>query len=318
MNLSIAGSTPLTMPALTPSSARAETPAARQPRAATLLASPAAATGRRGVDQALEGVTMLRDPDLSFWPSFLSGKRWEDGTLPLSGRDEPGRLDNGVWVPHVRQGALGDCWFMGTLAAMALAKDPKWHPAIRRIDDETVALKFGDREVGLSDDLPTRRDGKLAYARPNGPRFEATWPVYYEKAAAAMRGSYRALDGGWPSEAFEMMFGTAPKRIDRPSDIIAYMDRAVEEGLPVAVTTRPNQTALMDEVNLKSNHTYAVRKIVTTGPRDGSAVYVKLWNPWGTEHPQVLTPQQFEQLTDSVTTPVEEFRWNSRRGILPS
>jgi hypothetical protein len=270
------------------------------------------------VDQATQGVTMLEDPKLSFWPSFLSGKKYRDvDQLPLTGERECGTLDDEIWVPHVRQGALGDCWFMGTLAAMALAKDPQYHPGIRRIDDEHVAVKFGDRQFGVEDDLPFNRKGKLLYARQNTPHFEATWPVYYEKAAASLLGGYDALEGGWPAEAFELLLGTRPTEVRKPADVIGYLDAALDAGLPVAVTTRSEQTELMDDVKLHSNHTYAVRKVFTGGG-DGSAsgtVGVKLWNPWGDEHPKILTPEQFEALCDTVTTPKEGFGWNGVRAV---
>ncbi len=269
-----------------------------------------------GTDQARQGVTMLEDPKLGFWPSFITGKHYRDvDELPLTGRTECGVLDDEVWVPHVRQGALGDCWFMGTLASMALAGDSKYHPGIRRIDDEHVALRFGDREFGVEDDLPYNRDGKLLYARQNGPHFAATWPVYYEKAAASLMGGYKALAGGWPSQAFELLLGEAPRHVRPPADIVGYVSKALDAGLPVAVTTRSSQSELMDDVKLHSNHTYAVRKVLERTGADGEArVGVKLWNPWGGEHPTVLTPEQFEAVLDSVTTPDEAFGWH---GITP-
>ena len=270
----------------------------------------------RGASQAAQGVTMLTDPKLSFWPPFLSGKRYEDADqLPLTG--DPKSFDKDYWVPHVRQGALGDCWFMGTLAAMALAKDPQYHPAIRRIDDEHVAVKFGDREFGVGDDLPFNRKDKLLYARQNAPHFEATWPIYYEKAAASLMGGYKALDGGWPEEAFELMLGTDVKDVARPADVFGYIGAAVEAGLPVAVTTRSTQTDLMTGVKLHSNHTYAVRKMQTFDVDGQPTLGVKLWNPWGAEHPKVLTVEQFQALCDTVTTPRETFGWGGR-GVVPS
>lgn len=268
--------------------------------------------GEAGASQAAQGVTMLADPKLSFWPPFLSGKRYKDvDELPLTGNPES--FDKDIWVPHVRQGALGDCWFMGTLAAMALATDPQYQPAIRRIDDEHVALKFGNREVGIGDDLPFRRDGKLLYARQNQPHFEATWPIYYEKAAAAIAGGYGALNGGWPSEAFELLLGTAPRNVRTPGKVVDYIGDALEAGLPVTVTTRSSQTDLMTDVNLHSNHTYAVRKVLTLNEAgEPEKLGIKLWNPWGHEHPNVLSPEQLQALCDSVTTPKETFGWGSR------
>lgn len=301
----IDGGDPLNMPALIPA-----TTAERRPITTVPPSLGIASSSDAGAEQALDGVTMLQDPDLSFWPSFLAGRRYEDVELPLTGRTEPGAFDKGIWVPHIRQGALGDCWYMGALASLALAKDPKYHPAIRRIDEDTVALKFGDREVGISDMLPIRRDGKLAFGRQNAPHFNATWPAYYEKAAAAIRGSYGALDGGWPSEAFEMILGTAPRQVDRPADIVGYVGASLEAGLPVAITTRPDQSELMDEVGIASNHTYAVRKMVTISRTGEPVVAVKLWNPWGAEHPRALTAEQLEAVADSVTTPEETFGWN--------
>ncbi len=303
----------LTMPALPVS-----TTAASSPLVATSVAPrfrPINPSGP-GTEQAAQGVTMLKDPKLGFWPPFLTGKHYRDvDELPLTGKREPGRLDDEIWVPHVRQGALGDCWFMGTLASMALAGDAQYHPGIRRIDDEHVAVRFGDREFGIEDDLPFNRKGKMLYARQNAPHFEATWPIYYEKAAASILGGYDKLDGGWPSEAFELLLGTKPTEIAKPSNVISYVEGALASGLPVAVTTRSSQSELMDEVKIHSNHTYAVRKIITRDD-DGEAprIGIKLWNPWGGEHPRVLSPEEFEAVLDSVTTPKEAFGWH---GVSP-
>lgn len=268
-----------------------------------------------GAEQAAQGVTMLEDPKLGFWPTFISGKRYKDvDELPLTGERECGTLDDEIWVPHVRQGALGDCWFMGTLAAIALAGDATYHPGIRRIDDEHVALRFGTREFGVEDDLPFNRAGKMLYARPNAPHFDATWPVYYEKAAASLLGGYRNLNGGWPAEAFELLLGTKPTAVGMPSNVVTYMADALEAGLPVAVTTGSEQTGLMDDVKIHSNHTYAVRRIITRGDAgEAPQVGIKLWNPWGGEHPILLTPEQFVEVCDSVTTPKEVFGWNGVR-----
>jgi hypothetical protein len=309
----------LTMPAL-PTTAPAA-PAAPSVFAETKVAprfrpiNPSGPSGP-GTEQAAQGVTMLKDPKLSFWPSFLSGKKYQDvDQLPLTGERACGTLDDEIWVPHVRQGALGDCWFMGTLAAMALASDATYHPGIRRIDDEHVAVRFGDREFGIEDDLPFNRNGKMLYARPNAPHFEATWPVYYEKAAASIVGGYDKLEGGWPSEAFELLLGEAPTHVRAPNDKVGYVKAALDAGLPVAVTTPSSQSELMDDVKIHSNHTYAVRKVLQLNEAgEPERVGIKLWNPWGGEHPRVLSPEEFEAVVDSVTTPEEAFGWN---GVTP-
>ncbi len=315
MTLRIDGHAALNMPAL-PAANVVEEP---NPFIATKVDPkfrPAGDVAETGASQAAQGVTMLKDPKLSFWPPFLSGKRYKDvDELPLTGNPES--FDKDYWVPHVRQGALGDCWFMGTLAAMALAKDPQYHPAIRRIDDEHVALRFGSREVGIGDDLPFRRDGKLLYARQNAPHFEATWPIYYEKAAASLMGGYKALDGGWPEDAFELLLGTDVKDVQVPRNVVDYIGTALDAGLPVAVTTRSTQTDLMTDVKLHSNHTYAVRKVLTLNEvGEPTRLGIKLWNPWGDEHPRILSPEQFSALCDSVTTAKETFGWGSR-SIVP-
>jgi hypothetical protein len=268
-----------------------------------------------GTDQAREGVTMLKDPKLSILPAFIDGKRYKDmSKQPLTGDCKDGaRLDEEIWVPHVAQGALGDCWFMGTLASMALAKDSKYHPGIRRIDDEHVAVKFGDRLYGVTDDLPmnTRKE-KFLYGRINKPHFQATWPAYYEKAAAALVGGYKKLDGGWPREAFGIILGQEPREVALPQSISKYINAAVEAGLPVAVTTKSSQTEQMDDAKLHSNHTYAVRT-VKLGTADGqSETKIKLWNPWGDSHPRYISAQEFVDLCDTVTTPNEWFGWGGR------
>lgn len=298
-------------------------PGAGAARAAA-AAAPAAPKGDgpkpQGVGDATEAVRMLEDPRLSLLPSFLTGVKYkEHDDLPIEGTVKEGRLDKPVWLPHVRQGKLGDCWYMGTQAAIALAEGERFKLGVRRLDEDHVAVRFGGGEVGLKDTLPTRRDGKLAYARANTPHFSATWPVWYEKAAAAERGSYKSLEGGWPREAFELILGSAPKRIDQPGDLFQYMHEARGAGQPVAVTTRSSQSALMEQVGIYANHTYAVRKMIVRpgNGKDADIVGVKLWNPWGGEHPKVLSYEQFQSVADSITTADEFFHWGGTRGDRP-
>src|SRR5262249_14950228 len=115
---------------------------------------------------------------------------WRDTSrLPLWSRS--GRLDP---ADAVNQGQVGDCWFMSSLEAVALANPGLIRQALRANANGTYTVTFhiGGRAVPVTvtDQMPYLAD--YVYASPGSDG--AKWAMVYEKALAQLVDGY-ALAG---------------------------------------------------------------------------------------------------------------------------
>ncbi|KAJ1639484.1 hypothetical protein T492DRAFT_856384 [Pavlovales sp. CCMP2436] len=123
------------------------------------------------------------------------------------------------------QGALGDCWLVGALAALGVGTALGALTETPRSDEEGLRVLYADgtpasavtdadvtvrlysrgawREVTVGPRLPCTRARRLAFARGAGPSADGgletyeLWPAYVEKALATLRGGgYGSLQGG--------------------------------------------------------------------------------------------------------------------------
>lgn len=152
----------------------------------------------------------------------------------------------------VRQGFLGDCWFLAALSAVASA-DGGWAEENIQFDPigQSVSVRLIDygqspQWFDVSMDLPMR-EGSTAYARLSADAGES-WVGYVEKALAAscLRSGepprYSSLSGGGPNEGFQYLVGDAGLMLWNPSleTIIAFD----EPHYAVCVSTRSSTSIL--------------------------------------------------------------------------
>lgn len=111
-------------------------------------------------------------------------------------------FEDGIDCNDIRQGALGDCYFLSSLSVLGnLATRDKF--IFVNTDDEwqecgAVCLKFyegGKEQIVIIDDhLPVDGGGEMIFTTsPSG--FEL-WPMFLEKAFAKKYGSYEIIEGG--------------------------------------------------------------------------------------------------------------------------
>ena len=116
----------------------------------------------------------------------------------------------GPSADDVRQGSVGDCWFVSVLAVLAtrpslvrmLLPQPS---AAAAVGAHRVRLFIDGhwRELLLDDKFPctVAQGHRLAYAKAAGAEGDQLWVPLLEKAYARAHGSYSAISGGWMAEA---------------------------------------------------------------------------------------------------------------------
>lgn len=233
--------------------------------------------GRRleldGFDRPLAS-GVIADPGLMAGPLGLPVKyRPANGTLFVGGVSER----------DISQGAMGDCYFLASLAAVAHAHPELIRDALRQNDDGTVTVTFHANgkpvPITVDADLPALALPVLDRANLFGGSTTAgeLWPALVEKAYAQWKGGYDAIGhGGWMAPALEAITG---KRADdyalkglAADSVAAMIEKAAEQGRPMTCSTG-SSPAVRD---LVPNHAYSVLGVVR---HDGEA-WVQLRNPW--------------------------------------
>jgi hypothetical protein len=109
---------------------------------------------------------------------------------------------NGPRAWDVDQGALGDCWLLAGLGAIANTNQNDITSNVVDFNDGTYGVKLGDKFYRVDNELPT--NGGAADTK-NG-----TWVAVVEKAFAHYRkgtNTYQSLDGGLSKEVFAALGG---------------------------------------------------------------------------------------------------------------
>jgi hypothetical protein len=152
----------------------------------------------------------------------------------------------------VNQGALGDCWLLASLAAIANASPGVLQDAITGPKEDgsydvrlykkkgIVNTTFEAETVNVKSNFVERVDnGNLSYAR-GGDKDESgneeLWVKLIEKAFAKWKGSYRAINGGYGEIALEALTGTSFDN-HRTNKGLLGMGNKTDEELSQEITT---------------------------------------------------------------------------------
>lgn len=183
--------------------------------------------------------------------------------------------DFGFRAEDLRQGGVGDCWFMSALAVVAERPDL----ILRLFAGETAKNSGGCYQVQLfldgewqgiviDDRLPCtdkqrRPDGSsIAYSRADGQQL---WTALVEKAYAKAHGSYRAISGGEVAEALLDLTGCPTESIDFSEDgfdLQEFWTRLLhfkELEFPMGCGTASDPE--LDKVGLCGSHAYSILDI---------------------------------------------------------
>eukprot|EP00597_Dinobryon_sp_UTEXLB2267_P012206 CAMPEP_0170120186 /NCGR_PEP_ID=MMETSP0020_2-20130122/14966_1 /TAXON_ID=98059 /ORGANISM="Dinobryon sp., Strain UTEXLB2267" /LENGTH=889 /DNA_ID=CAMNT_0010349949 /DNA_START=12 /DNA_END=2681 /DNA_ORIENTATION=- len=200
----------------------------------------------------------------------------------------------------IKQGALGDCWFLCALAAIAefpvIVKNLFPSNSSQKNSTGAYFVRFCKMgfwtQIRVDDFFPCYPGGGPIYSRAHGPEL---WVLLLEKAFAKYCGSYEAIKSGWAYEAMTDLTGApyenyrfddadVKEKIANGSfwsmllsyDAINYIVSASTPGEDVwtETGTKPGK----DSTGLVAGHAYTLLMV-----RQSSKGHqlVKLRNPWG-------------------------------------
>ena len=213
---------------------------------------------------------------------------------------------------YVKQGQVGDCWFLAALGAVAKQNPEFLSEQMKQNDDGTWTVTFYDDgkpvEITVNPHSPENAAGDY-HGDPN-------WATIYEKAAAEFfGGDYEDLDRDTSDRAFEAITGNSSE--SRGELSLSEIQDALRDG-PVALGTEAAEDDWLfffdkvDEAQIVPNHAYIVDNVQMREGEDGvEQLMIHIINPWGPGGEldgqskwgeQWITEEQYHDNFDSVYT----------------
>lgn len=213
------------------------------------------------------------------WGEVPNGSLWGDGQISSD---------------DLNQGALGDCWWLAGIGAIADQDPGVIKDMINENGNGTYTVTFGDgSQVTVTPDLVVNSNNSAAFSDPGSEG--VLWPAILEKAYAMKEGGYGEIEGGWPKDAMETVTGEDAGEIPMWMVNEDTLSSMMEEGSALTVTTpgdkKDSHYELESGDELAGNHAYVVKEI-----KDGK---VTLYNPWGHQH-ATLTMDEFREKLQTV------------------
>jgi hypothetical protein len=222
-----------------------------------------------GADRTLDGDEIADPTDGLFYDDF--------GDQPLFASTGPSEDD-------IDQNALGDCWLLATMGAVARTSQNTVYQTIVDLGDGTYAVRLGGNEYFRVDaDLPTT-DGwskTLIYAGLGVE--DSLWVALVEKAYTHYRtgaNTYASIEGGLGNEALAGL-NASNVGYDYTANYTsgqAVLDE-VASLLDVGKAVTFDVLAVAPGAPVVGNHTYTA--VGVNRDATGNVISVTLRNPWG-------------------------------------
>ncbi|PAA91557.1 hypothetical protein BOX15_Mlig020951g1 [Macrostomum lignano] len=202
-------------------------------------------------------------------------------------------ISDGVSRFDVKQGELGDCWLLASIASLSMNKSlfDRVVPPGQDFDAGYCGMfrfrfwHFGRwKEVVVDDRLPTKA-GRLCFMRSQDRN--EFWSALLEKAYAKVNGSYEALTGGSQSEAMEDFTGGLCENFDlnkAPADLFNVMFQANKSESLMGCSIESEEIEGELDNGLITGHAYSVTDVRNCKLKNGQEEsLVRVRNPWGNE-----------------------------------
>ena len=204
--------------------------------------------------------------------------------------DDEGKLavfQNRVEPSDIKQGELGDCYFLSTLSVLAEKQS-----RIKRLFLTDRQNKYGIygvrickngewRDVVIDDYIPCHY-GEPVFSAANGNEL---WVLIMEKAWAKLHGSYERIEAGFAENVMRDLTGAPTEVIEIGEDRLwDSCNKADQSGWVMAASagsTGASVEALQD-LGLIGYHAYGLIGVVEVTDKFGDRIKLfQLRNPWG-------------------------------------
>jgi len=245
----------------------------------TTPATPASTTKKAGKGHSFK---KLKAPAATALPTVPEPTVTTSGLTYTNFSNHPLFASNGPTEDDIRQGYVGDCYYLSTLAAVAKVDPMRIEQSVVQLADGTYVVQINKGSqvdyVHVDGSLPTWGWGAPAYA--NFGQQGSMWVAVMEKAFAVVRtgaDSYASLNSGWMDESFST-FGLASTGFYSFANSAALMSTLTSQlAANKAVTIGINTPEL--GAPLIGDHAYEV--VATVADPSGKGTDVELRNPWG-------------------------------------
>ena len=189
----------------------------------------------------------------------------------------------------VRQGGVGDCYFLAGLSATAKTNANRIQQSVVDLGDGTFAVQFfsggSPRYYRVDADLPASGTTPT-YAKLGAGN--SMWVAVMEKAFAFHRsnvGTYASINAGWMSEAFNAVGSSSIFESADGNNILNWLKSQLDSGKAVTFATK--DMAIPAGIPVVGCHAYMVERVnmqtISLGifGTISVPVSVTLRNPWG-------------------------------------
>jgi len=218
-----------------------------------------------------------------------------EGQLTYNKVDGGQLFKDGVSYDDVVQGSIADCYFVGSLSAIAQSNPKAIEDCIKDNGDGTYTCRFFKvgwdgrakaETVRIDGDVPTMAAGEACkYGKARDK--QELWVSLIEKGYAAWKGGYEAIgNGGSSTDVLEAVTGKKSSyySTDTAGESRMYdlIKKNTEAKIPVTAGTRgKEQEAIYAGTNLYAWHNYTV----LGASEEGGKKFIQLRNPWGRVEP---------------------------------
>ena len=214
-----------------------------------------------------------------------------DGVGYRNFRDLPLFASTGPSADDVKQGAVGDCWLLASMSAIARTDPDAIRQIVADLGDGTYVVRLGgNRYYRVDADLPAvdGTSNDLVFADPG--RENSLWAPLVEKAYAHFRtgaNTYASLNSGWEVDALRGLGATGVDSgrwsglifADAMRDSLrAFLDR-IEPDLDTGLAVTVGFNSVATGCPCVGNHAYTLMGVNRDAA--GQVVSVTLRNPWG-------------------------------------